>query len=229
MLLECICLVWSYPEFFLFCCIPYVVSSYRVIGKVRVKGQFNYICYIFKRITFLLYTLYCCKFDKSQDLSTYQLFDEANPVNKEQSRYIFTTEGHILPLDRNFHQRPWEEEWNLEPKLVEIKSSSRSEKEHNSKVKMLYLAKSKPIITEAKRNTSNVSREHFFLYFFLVAYWNVELNMLWHWSSHDHFLTVEFKKNFHMYGLINKERLRLKFAILKMSCHWHLSMFRRDK
>ncbi|KAL8558834.1 ER degradation-enhancing alpha-mannosidase-like protein 1 [Nucella lapillus] len=40
----------------------------------------------------------------------YLLFDKDNHVNKALSRYLFTTEGHILPIDVRWRRKPWEEE-----------------------------------------------------------------------------------------------------------------------
>nr|AJA37905.1 EDEM-like protein 1 [Littorina littorea] len=40
----------------------------------------------------------------------YLLFDKDNHVNTALSRYLFTTEGHILPIDRRWRTKPWEEE-----------------------------------------------------------------------------------------------------------------------
>ena len=38
-----------------------------------------------------------------------QLFDEDNHVNKEATRYVFTTEGHVIPIDKRFREKPWQE------------------------------------------------------------------------------------------------------------------------
>ncbi|XP_013062749.2 ER degradation-enhancing alpha-mannosidase-like protein 1 [Biomphalaria glabrata] len=53
----------------------------------------------------------------------YLLFDVDNPVNQEFSKYLFTTEGHLIPLDRNFHRKPWEDynEVHSPEKLVKKK------------------------------------------------------------------------------------------------------------
>jgi len=40
----------------------------------------------------------------------YLLFDEENPVNKKYGQYIFTTEGHILPISPRFRDKPWEDD-----------------------------------------------------------------------------------------------------------------------
>lgn len=34
----------------------------------------------------------------------YLLFDEDNPVNRNQERLIFSTEGHLFPILRRFHE-----------------------------------------------------------------------------------------------------------------------------
>ena len=38
-----------------------------------------------------------------------QLFDTDNHLNKHPMKYIFSTEGHILPLKREFRKKPWED------------------------------------------------------------------------------------------------------------------------
>jgi len=40
----------------------------------------------------------------------YLLFDVDNPVNKKDSGYLFTTEGHLLPISNRFRTKSWEEE-----------------------------------------------------------------------------------------------------------------------
>ncbi|XP_077864558.1 ER degradation-enhancing alpha-mannosidase-like protein 1, partial [Saccoglossus kowalevskii] len=37
----------------------------------------------------------------------YLLFDEDNYLNKEGNKYIFTTEGHILPIHKHERERTW--------------------------------------------------------------------------------------------------------------------------
>ncbi|XP_041377881.1 ER degradation-enhancing alpha-mannosidase-like protein 1 [Gigantopelta aegis] len=37
------------------------------------------------------------------------LFDVDNHLNKKSSEYLFSTEGHIYPIDRRFRRKPWEE------------------------------------------------------------------------------------------------------------------------
>ncbi|XP_057560844.1 ER degradation-enhancing alpha-mannosidase-like protein 1 isoform X3 [Hippopotamus amphibius kiboko] len=39
----------------------------------------------------------------------YLLFDEENPVHKSGTRYMFTTEGHIVSVDRHLRELPWKE------------------------------------------------------------------------------------------------------------------------
>ena len=42
-----------------------------------------------------------------------QLFDTDNHLNKKHSDYIFTTEGHIVPISRKWRQTPWDEQSDL--------------------------------------------------------------------------------------------------------------------
>ncbi|KAK5872585.1 hypothetical protein PBY51_013269 [Eleginops maclovinus] len=38
----------------------------------------------------------------------YLLFDEDNPLHKSDNKYIFTTEGHIVPIDKRFREKQWD-------------------------------------------------------------------------------------------------------------------------
>lgn len=42
-------------------------------------------------------------------LFSWQLFDEENPVHQSGTRYMFTTEGHIMSVDRHLRELPWKE------------------------------------------------------------------------------------------------------------------------
>ncbi|XP_077582570.1 ER degradation-enhancing alpha-mannosidase-like protein 1 [Stigmatopora nigra] len=37
----------------------------------------------------------------------YLLFDEDNPLHKSGNKYIFTTEGHVMPVDKRFREKRW--------------------------------------------------------------------------------------------------------------------------
>uniref|UniRef100_A0A672ZQM1 alpha-1,2-Mannosidase n=1 Tax=Sphaeramia orbicularis TaxID=375764 RepID=A0A672ZQM1_9TELE len=39
----------------------------------------------------------------------YLLFDEDNPLHKSDNKYIFTTEGHVVPIDKRFREKQWNE------------------------------------------------------------------------------------------------------------------------
>lgn len=39
----------------------------------------------------------------------YLLFDEENPVHKSGTRFMFTTEGHIVSVDEHLRVSPWKE------------------------------------------------------------------------------------------------------------------------
>ncbi len=43
-----------------------------------------------------------------------QLFDEDNPLHKSESKYIFTTEGHVVPIDQRFREKSWEDQFPCE-------------------------------------------------------------------------------------------------------------------
>merc|ERR1712013_443494 len=38
------------------------------------------------------------------------LFDTDNPVNHHTSNYLFTTEGHVLPISNRFRKKSWDED-----------------------------------------------------------------------------------------------------------------------
>ena len=44
----------------------------------------------------------------------FQLFDHNNHVNKDAGRYMFTTEGHLIPISRQLTQQPWLDDINLD-------------------------------------------------------------------------------------------------------------------
>ncbi|KAJ6668259.1 hypothetical protein lerEdw1_015636 [Lerista edwardsae] len=48
-----------------------------------------------------------------------QLFDEENPVHKSGNRYMFTTEGHIVSLDKRLRVTVWQDTFPDEPKKTE--------------------------------------------------------------------------------------------------------------
>uniref|UniRef100_A0A7N6A980 alpha-1,2-Mannosidase n=1 Tax=Anabas testudineus TaxID=64144 RepID=A0A7N6A980_ANATE len=37
----------------------------------------------------------------------YLLFDEDNPLHRSDNKYIFTTEGHVVPIDKRFREKQW--------------------------------------------------------------------------------------------------------------------------
>uniref|UniRef100_A0A8C6P1S8 alpha-1,2-Mannosidase n=1 Tax=Nothobranchius furzeri TaxID=105023 RepID=A0A8C6P1S8_NOTFU len=38
-----------------------------------------------------------------------RLFDEDNPLHKSDHKYIFTTEGHVVPIDKRFREKQWDD------------------------------------------------------------------------------------------------------------------------
>lgn len=43
-----------------------------------------------------------------------QLFDEDNPLHKSDNKYIFTTEGHVVPIDKRFREKQWNDDFPCE-------------------------------------------------------------------------------------------------------------------
>ncbi|XP_064422358.1 ER degradation-enhancing alpha-mannosidase-like protein 1 [Latimeria chalumnae] len=62
----------------------------------------------------------------------YLLFDEDNPLHKSGNKYIFTTEGHLVPVDKHLREKLWqdlfprEEESVEEPKPPELRLNNSS-------------------------------------------------------------------------------------------------------
>lgn len=51
----------------------------------------------------------------SRDIASFQLFDKDNHLNKNPLKYVFTTEGHLFPVDQRFRFSTvddWKEEAN---------------------------------------------------------------------------------------------------------------------
>ncbi|XP_027440300.1 ER degradation-enhancing alpha-mannosidase-like protein 1 isoform X2 [Zalophus californianus] len=89
----------------------------------------------------------------------YQLFDEENPVHKSGTKYMFTTEGHIVSVDKHLRESPWKELFSEEagqdqdgksvhrpksPELKVINSSSNcnrvpDERRYSLPLKSIYM------------------------------------------------------------------------------------------
>ncbi|XP_068109212.1 ER degradation-enhancing alpha-mannosidase-like protein 1 [Hyperolius riggenbachi] len=54
----------------------------------------------------------------------YLLFDEENPVHSSGNKYLFTTEGHLIPLDLRFRNKAWKDIF-LSPKSKEQTDSQK--------------------------------------------------------------------------------------------------------
>uniref|UniRef100_A0A3Q3WYB8 alpha-1,2-Mannosidase n=1 Tax=Mola mola TaxID=94237 RepID=A0A3Q3WYB8_MOLML len=63
----------------------------------------------------------------------YQLFDEDNPLHKSDNKYIFTTEGHVVPIDKRFREKEWNDWLPCEDGvLTERESNLRSQLSNTS-------------------------------------------------------------------------------------------------
>ncbi|XP_061053155.1 ER degradation-enhancing alpha-mannosidase-like protein 1 isoform X2 [Eubalaena glacialis] len=64
----------------------------------------------------------------------YQLFDEENPVHKSGTRYMFTTEGHIISVDEHLRESPWKEFFSEEGGQDQVGKSGHRPRPHELKV-----------------------------------------------------------------------------------------------
>ncbi|KAI5174311.1 Er Degradation-Enhancing Alpha-Mannosidase-Like Protein 1 [Manis pentadactyla] len=64
----------------------------------------------------------------------YLLFDEENPVHKSGTKYMFTTEGHIVSVDKHLRESPWKEFFSEEEGQDQEGKSVHRPKSHELKV-----------------------------------------------------------------------------------------------
>ncbi|XP_007453133.1 PREDICTED: ER degradation-enhancing alpha-mannosidase-like protein 1 [Lipotes vexillifer] len=64
----------------------------------------------------------------------YLLFDEENPVHKSGTRYMFTTEGHIVSVDAHLRESPWKEFFSEEGGRDPVGKSGHRPRPHELKV-----------------------------------------------------------------------------------------------
>lgn len=97
-----------------------------------------------------------------------QLFDVDNPVNKHSSKFLFSTEGHIFPLKKEFHHRPWQElfedpipskkgSFQRKHKLASFQDREVDEETTSITADDGETEDSFPIITDVQSNSSMVS------------------------------------------------------------------------
>uniref|UniRef100_A0A667WXG5 alpha-1,2-Mannosidase n=1 Tax=Myripristis murdjan TaxID=586833 RepID=A0A667WXG5_9TELE len=55
----------------------------------------------------------------------YLLFDEDNPLHKSENKYIFTTEGHVVPIDRRFREKQWNDMFPCEEGALAEKQTNK--------------------------------------------------------------------------------------------------------
>lgn len=64
-----------------------------------------------------------------------QLFDEDNPLHRSDSKYIFTTEGHVVPIDKRFREKDWTSGFSYDSGMLpEGRSSQRPAPSNTSNV-----------------------------------------------------------------------------------------------
>lgn len=64
-----------------------------------------------------------------------QLFDEDNPLHKSENKYIFTTEGHIVPIDQRFREKQWEDLFPFEEEALTKKKPEKDLPSNTSNVR----------------------------------------------------------------------------------------------
>ncbi|KAG7280579.1 hypothetical protein CRUP_028305 [Coryphaenoides rupestris] len=67
----------------------------------------------------------------------YPLFDEDNPLHASENKYIFTTEGHIVPIDQRFREKQWEDLFPCEDGVLAEKVLEKDPPTNSSKRKAL--------------------------------------------------------------------------------------------
>jgi len=99
-------------------------------------------------------------FSNSNDLLLlilFQLFDVDNPLNKQFSKYLFTTEGHLLPIGSILREKPWKRE--------EVSSARshgpafRKESFSVDAVNSPYVAREAPLVSKSNATQPSVSDE----------------------------------------------------------------------
>lgn len=92
-----------------------LVQSLKVAKMVKIHISYSF--YSSKRFHSADPHRYSSLLNQSHDSPCsrlLQLFDEDNPLHKSDNKYIFTTEGHVVPIDRRFRERQWSSLFPLE-------------------------------------------------------------------------------------------------------------------
>lgn len=61
-----------------------------------------------------------------------QLFDEDNPLHKSDNKYIFTTEGHVVPIDKRFREKQWSDFFPCEDGLLVERDEAGGQQPHSN-------------------------------------------------------------------------------------------------
>lgn len=91
----------------------------------------------------LIKVLYCiakfavlkalCDLQKRTHLfSESQLFDEDNPLHKSDSKYIFTTEGHVVPIDKRFREKQWSDVFPCEDGVLMEREEAEEQQQQSN-------------------------------------------------------------------------------------------------
>lgn len=61
-----------------------------------------------------------------------QLFDEDNPLHKSDNKYIFTTEGHVVPIDKRFREKQWSDVFPCEDGVLMDREEAEGQQPHSN-------------------------------------------------------------------------------------------------
>lgn len=76
----------------------------------------------------MLVYMYCCFRQSLTDKILLQLFDIHHPINTMAERYLFTTEGHVIPITSSLRSFDWEDDEDIN--TWKLSSRSRSSQNH---------------------------------------------------------------------------------------------------
>ena len=82
-----------------------------------------------------------------------QLFDFDNPINQKFSQYLFSTEGHIFPLNKKLHRKPWTEDEKFDDQSDTVETVHKKSEESAQDIP------SKQSISYSRKNSTNVSQQ----------------------------------------------------------------------
>ena len=123
------------------------------------------------------FVILVCGFVVTSRLLVFQLFDTEHHLNRNNERYLFTTEGHIFPIRREWRRKSWLSD--------DVSGSSKSDD--------VKLQGDKVVVVGSKANlTSNVSG----LDYVFMSYSLLFRNDVGGHSTHNPYYIRNFRFNY---------------------------------